>query len=322
MTDARSTGGFARLVLTPLRLATGWGRPHQRIGFLAALFLILLRLCVGYHFFSEGVDKLSGDFDAGRFFATARGPFAEHFQNQIWDWNGKVRLDRDRTVTFWKGFRGRAIKKYSLDEASQKAIDQSIARGTVQLDAIFVSYANEIQEFELGRERLAKLNNDATRDGVSSLGGQRDTIRQEWRKLIAPVLTQIDQVWANIERDVERVVPASKRAFAPISMGRPRDVMIDTSVINPILPYFDLAIGMCLIMGLFTPVAALIAAGFLGSVFASQFPPTAGPGSTYYHMVEAAACLVLAGTGAGRFAGLDFLFYALGIRLWRDKPEQ
>ncbi len=322
MTDARSPGAFARLVLTPLRLATGWGRPHQRIGFLAALFLVLLRLCVGFHFFSEGVDKLSGDFDAGRFFATARGPFAEHFQNQIWDWNGKVRLNRDRTVAFWRSYGSRAAKKYSLDDASQKAVAQSIARASVQLDGILAIYANEIQEFELGRERLAKLDEDTTRDGVSSLGGQRDTIRQEWRKLITPVFVQIDQVWANIENDVERLVPASKRGYASVSMGRPRDVMIDTSVINPVIPYFDLAIGVCLILGLFTPVAALVAAGFLGSVFMSQFPPTSGPGSTYYHMVEAASCLVLAGTGAGRFAGLDFLFYALSIRLWRDKPEQ
>ena len=42
----------------------------------------------------------------------------------------------------------------------------------------------------------------------------------------------------------------------------------------------------------------------------SQYPPAGGPGSTYYQLIEAMACLTLAATGAGRFAGLDSLIHA------------
>ena len=63
-------------------------------------------------------------------------------------------------------------------------------------------------------------------------------------------------------------------------------------------------------------------AGYLLRQRPPTLPPTTGPGSTYYHMAEAAACLVLAGTGAGRFAGLDFIFYAISARLWPANSEQ
>ena len=48
---------------------------------------------------------------------------------------------------------------------------------------------------------------------------------------------------------------------------------MNTGTIDRFVPYFDIAIGLCLLLGLFTPLAALAAAGFLGSVFLSQFPP-------------------------------------------------
>jgi uncharacterized membrane protein YphA (DoxX/SURF4 family) len=76
-----------------------------------------------------------------------------------------------------------------------------------------------------------------------------------------------------------------------------------------------------LLLGLFTPVAALVAAGFLGSVFLSQYPPASGPSSSYYQLIEGLACLVLASTGAGRFAGLDY-FIHLFIRRSLVKSEE
>jgi uncharacterized membrane protein YphA (DoxX/SURF4 family) len=91
---------------------------------------------------------------------------------------------------------------------------------------------------------------------------------------------------------------------------------LDTTVIDPLVPYFDMTVGLCLLLGFFTPVAALAAAGFLGSVFLSQYPPAAGPMSTYYQLVECMACLVLAGTGAGRFAGLDFFLHLIIRKVW------
>ena len=108
MTEARSPGTLARLILVPLRLATGWGRAPRQLGMVGILTIILLRLCIGFHFYSEGVDKLSSDFDAGQFFSNSRGPMAGFFQRQVWDWDGNVRLDRERTLNFW-GLSGQLV---------------------------------------------------------------------------------------------------------------------------------------------------------------------------------------------------------------------
>lgn len=323
MYDSRSPGLFTRLLLTPIRLATGWGRPARWLGLLGVAMLVLLRVSVGWHFYTEGLDKWSGDFDAGRFFAAARGPFAETYKQSVWDWEGSIRLDQDRTLESWENYANTVSRHYGFDAEQNEQIAAAYQRAQKQLKWILDSNAQQIEEYRLGRERIERLQGDPARHGVESLAGQRETIRREWQELIAPVLVQIDRVWTNYEAEANGVATAEQREAAGyLKLGKPRDVMVDTSVINPVVPYFDLIIGVCLILGLFTPVAALMAALFLGSVFMSQFPPEAGPTSTYYQMIEAVACLVLAATGAGRFAGLDFLFYALAARLWPSHEDE
>lgn len=320
---ARHPSFLLRLLLLPIRFATGWERPLRRLGLLATCMLVLLRFSIGFHFYNEGMDKMSGDFDAGLFFANARGPFAGYYQGQVWDWDAHVRLDKERTEKHWAQFREGLKKHYGLDDKQNGSVDLAYVRAQTQLSWIFDSNAEDIEEFELGRSRLAQLDSDATRDGVDSLGKQRDTIRKEWRQLITPILKQIDATWDNLEREANAVATAQQRkSRGEYALSKPRDQAIDTSVINPIIPYFDLLVGICLIFGLCTPAVALVAAGFLGSVFLSQFPPVTGPGSTYYHMAEAAGCLVLAATGAGRYAGIDFILYAICGRLWPSSTEQ
>ncbi|EMI19218.1 putative membrane protein [Rhodopirellula maiorica SM1] len=148
------------------------------------------------------------------------------------------------------------------------------------------------------------------RSGVSSLGGQRETIRKEWTSKGAGAMEEIEKIWKNYTSSLLSIAtPEQLQAHRAFKPTMPRSARVDTSVIDAMVPYFDIAVGLCLLFGLFTPVAALAAAGFLASVFLSQYPPTAGPGSTYYQLIEAMACLVLAGTGAGRFAGLDYFLH-------------
>jgi uncharacterized membrane protein YphA (DoxX/SURF4 family) len=323
MSNTSSPSLFKRLILTPMRLKSGWGRPARRLGLLGISMLVLLRVCVGFHFYTEGIDKIDGGFDAGKFFAGARGPFAEQFQKQIWDWDGNIRLDQERTFNWWDIYTTRAKKHFGFDKKQLVATDEASKRTQAQLEWILQSNQNEIEEFRLGKSRLEDLNREVMRDSVSSLGAQRDTIRKDWQRLIAPVFVQVDKAWTNLESEVNDIATSEQKANRGVyKLGKPRDVAIDTSVINPLIPFFDLAVGVCLILGLGVPVVALAAAVFLGSVFMSQFPPESGPGSTYYQLVEGAACLVLAATGAGRFAGLDFIFYAISTRLWPSNSER
>jgi hypothetical protein len=65
-------------------------------------------------------------------------------------------------------------------------------------------------------------------------------------------------------------------------------------------------------------LAAVVGALFLLSVIAAQPPWVTGASPTYYQTVECAALLVLAGTGAGRWAGLDYFGYLLFGRRQRE----
>ena len=72
-----------------------------------------------------------------------------------------------------------------------------------------------------------------------------------------------------------------------------------------------LGVGLCLLLGLFTRTAAIAGAVFLLSVIATQPPWIATAEPTINQTVELAGLLVLAGTGAGRWLGLDFFSWAL-----------
>jgi uncharacterized membrane protein YphA (DoxX/SURF4 family) len=177
--------------------------------------------------------------------------------------------------------------------------------------------ASTLEEYDLGRVRLAELNQDAVRDGVASLGGQRETIRRELASQAQPILVQIDAVWDNYEAAQNAIATGDQKQDNPkLVMGKPATGLMDSYRINQIVPWFDVAVGLCLLLGFFTPLAALAGAVFLGSVVLGQYPPATGPTSTNYQLIESMACLVLAGTGAGRFAGLDYFLHLIVRKVW------
>ncbi len=319
--------------LVPLRLAVGWGAYSRSLSLLATLMLVILRVTIGWHFYSEGVEKYqSGTWDANPFFANAKGPFAKHFRELVWDHNGEIRLNYQKTKEgvepseatklHLAGFRDRVVSHYSFDKSQTAKAQGNYARAIEQLSYTYANNVETIAEFRLGLDRLKKLDEDQRRAGVASLQGQTEAIRTELNQKIAPVLKEVDAIWSTYEdaqNNLATVEQATNRS--PLKLGTISNGMMNTKTINQIVPYFDMAIGICLILGLFTPLAALAAAGFLGSVFLSQYPPSTGPGSTLYQLIESMACLVLASVGAGRFAGLDFFIHTLTRRLWVTPEE-
>jgi uncharacterized membrane protein YphA (DoxX/SURF4 family) len=79
-----------------------------------------------------------------------------------------------------------------------------------------------------------------------------------------------------------------------------------------------MSIGILLILGLLTPLAATLGGLFLLSVVLSQMPGYPGTAPTYFQAVEALALFALAGVDAGRYAGLDFIPWAY----WRNRRAQ
>jgi uncharacterized membrane protein YphA (DoxX/SURF4 family) len=292
-------------------LAVGWGISPRILGIIGVTMLVLLRMTIGWHFHSEGSDKYrSGDWDASPFFSNAKGPLADEFRKLVWDYDGAVRRDANYTRWWLGDYRDRAADYYSFGDKEKQVANEALDKLLENHAVILESYGNELQEYDLGRERILELKQENDRTGVESLSGQIATVQKENDAKLKPVLDEIDQLWSAYEGTINSLAaPNQREASPPFKLVKPRTAMIDTSVINWMLPYFDLTVGWCLLLGLFTPVAALASAGFLGSVFLSQFPPGTGPTSSMYPLIECMACLVIAGTGAGRFAGLDYFIH-------------
>ena len=308
-----------KLLLSPLRLAVGWSLAPRLMGWVGVTMLVLLRLTVGMHFFAEGVDKFEskGSWSATPFFAGAKGPFEEQFRQVVWDHDGQLRLDRERMMQTWARYRDRIATHFEFDEEQVRAAHENYVKAVSQYDYVVELNQDEIEEYSLGRGRVAALAVDPVRQDLASLAGQREEIRLEWKAKVAPVLRQIDAISRNYEISQNSIATKEQLdSKFPLALKLPATGLMDTSRLDWFVPYFDTAVGLCLLLGLFTPVAALAAAGFLGSVFLSRFPPDTGPASTYYQLVEAMACFVLAGMGAGRFAGLDFFLHLIVRKVW------
>ncbi len=274
--------------------------------------LVALRFAIGWHFVSEGVSKLRDPkpFSAF-FFGAAKGPLARTFQNMAWDSDGYARLNRKLTWEAWDGFREEVVSVYGFDEEQTKRAKRTLDAYVDQLDGVLVDERDEIDTYFRGLKRRDENLMDPARQDVPSLKGQSDKIEAELKKTRGPWFGQIDKLWVGLERDLNSIATPEQSSRGPAKLTKPLRGAMDSELIDRIIPYFDLTVGICLILGLFTPIAAWAGVAFLASVLATQPPWFADAAPTYYQTIEALALAVVATAGAGRHASLDFIFRAL-----------
>lgn len=294
---------------------------------------MLLRLAVGWHFFKEGSQKINdGKFSSAGFLSAAKGPFAPQFKGMIYDPDGVARLDAESTLVEWQAFRDNAATHYGFDEKQIKQADAVYKRYERQLTSFLGGNAEDINEYFLGLERRDKYSGVApdedehkaadnhARTEVPSLRGQLTTIEGDLKKKATGWLRTIDAMWANYEQDINGLATAEQNR-SELRLVRVGRRPLDSLTVDRYLPYFDLTIGILLVLGLFTRVASCAGAAFLASIVLTQWPwaPDASP--TYYQTIELCALLVLAGTAAGRFAGLDFFLHLARLKCCPPKQE-
>lgn len=307
-------------------------RPFYQYSTFAIIALVLLRLAVGWHFFREGSQKITdGKFSSTGFLSAAKGPFAPLYKNMIYDADGVYRLDAEATSEQWAAFRDQAVEHYGFDDKQQKKADEVFKRFDRQLRAYIGANAEDINEYFRGLERRDtysgltpdedehKRADNVARTEVPSLRGQLGTIESDLKKKVTGWLRNIDNLWASYEREINDI--ATQEQGSELRLVRVGRRTLDSVTVDRYLPYFDLTIGILLVLGLFTRAASLAAAAFLGSVVLTQWPwaPDAAP--IFYQTVELCALLVLAGTAAGRFAGLDFFLYVARLKCCPPKQE-
>lgn len=147
---------------------------------------------------------------------------------------------------------------------------------------------------------------------VESLTGQQATIVSDMVKARGPWLGDISGTWSALEKELNGLaLPRQRSANSPadgieVELLAPHDKTPMMKLIDSVVPYFDLTVGILLILGLGTRITALIGSTFLAMIVATQLPGVPGAQDTINQIIEMGGLLVLAAIGGGQFGGLDY----------------
>jgi uncharacterized membrane protein YphA (DoxX/SURF4 family) len=370
---------------------------HFRIGLLAVLMLVLLRITIGWHFLHEGIWKLQNpSFSAEGFLRQSRGPLKDKFTALIPDYDGFERLDSTQTRTQWIEFRDKLADAFHFSEIQKeraaKAFNRYEARYTTYLDENQEDIARYIDGIRKLREKRGEplhgivagtelpekesdeaadeAKNEASVDRSPTGDTQpneadsqpakaeeakasdvpasetpprafdpatrevpylRDRLQKEeseLRGMAAPWLAYIDQLDREYRDELRGLIDPDQKQRGQMPEQRTQLDQVDRWT-----SYGVAAIGLCLIVGLFTRLSSLAGAMFLLSVVLAQpaypgvFPaphPSAGhPLFVSKEVVELVAMLALATLPVGRWCGLDFIIHYGLVRpiFGRRKPH-
>lgn len=292
----------------------------------AIVALVLLRLGVGWHFYKEGSEKVqSGKFSSAGFLGNAKGPLAGLYKSMLRDPDGYARLNSGEALKAWDQYRARVAQHYGFDEKQEAAAERIFKRREEQLEYFFRSHSEEIDLYFKSLDSKRQDLADPVRREVASLKSQVG------KKAVAdtppdpgPWYAQLEALWKAYEQDLNNLATEEQQSRRPLALPRPGATTFGVDQVDNVLPYFDLCIGICLILGLFTRTASVAAALFLCSVIASQWPGAADATPIYPQLIEMLALLVLAAYGAGRYAGLDSLInrYCCQCCVRKERPEK
>jgi uncharacterized membrane protein YphA (DoxX/SURF4 family) len=283
-----------------------------RIGWFAAAALVALRVGIGVHFLAEGLDKLADPkpFSAP-FFGGAKGPLASVYKGLVWDPDGLYRLDSKTAEAEWDNFRNRLVGHYGFDEEQTKRAEAALSTYRSRLNQFIAANSDKIDEYYLRLERRKKNEQDPARN-LASLQAHDAKINTELARLRGELVPTIDGLWRDLENDLNAIATQEQWVrHGRLAIGKPGRRSLDSLTLDAIIPYFNVAVGVCLILGVFTRVAALLGAAFLATVCATQWPGSPGAIPIYYQIVEMLALVVLAAIGAGRYLGIDYLLGGL-----------
>jgi uncharacterized membrane protein YphA (DoxX/SURF4 family) len=313
-------------------------------GFLAAFFIILLRIAIGWHFLYEGLEKYRSigkgkeAFSAEVYLRNANGPLAPYFRGLLPDVDGRAALDLSKLKEAWRADVNHIADYLRLDDAQRAEASKRLDEAERWADHWFSDpehqdkrkeYLHKLDQleqtdknpqamsYERERAQEARRSLDADRRGlIGPLEERGKALRDE---VVTKIATS-DQVKNARAPLLSRVGPSSvsasdSDAIKLAEAARPWDRL---HWINFATTFGLIAIGFCLMAGLLTPLAALGAVAFLAMIYLSMPPwpglPDNPKAEGHYlfvskNLIELIACLVVATTPNGHWVGLDALFF-------------
>jgi uncharacterized membrane protein YphA (DoxX/SURF4 family) len=319
-----------------------------QIGLLTVLILIALRLALGCHFLYEGVWKITHayKFSAEPFLSQAKGPVAPLFYAMLDDINGRQRLRVgadsegkkiilvDALNLRWQGIRDDFVAFYAptasdadsvdakskLEEASKKTLDEFQEKAKTYLN----ENAEDIAKYFTALDRFeGKVSDPHLEIGQTAPFQQK----RHWDEMLA--LRGEVGVWV---KEIEADETALKHSLCALLTDKQKakgsvpctwNVLkwSRTEQLNFMVTAGITAIGLCLMLGLCSRLAALGGAAFMCFVVMTQpaFPTIYPPDLEMLghallinkDFIEMMTLLLIASLPVGRWAGLDFFLYRI-----------
>jgi len=321
---------------------------RRYLGSFAILALVLLRLAIGWHFFTAGMDKIERTddgyrvaFTAAPFLGLAQGPLADTFKSfapngHDWQkllavphqkkpptaaeqkaavdtppynpWAERIKADwkllADQVAAVPSLTEDQVARARSIAEAKQKELDAYLSGEA----AAIADYQHELWRLEQWRAKPEAASLPFEQERIAKKATESAAAAKSWVAGVASLEAAMISDFHDILDPGQRLHMATADAMTAATTG-PEEAQLNR--VNLGATVLTLVVGICLLLGLFARTASIVGAIFLLSVIATQPPWIATAEPTINQTVELAGLLVLTGTGAGRWLGLDFFSWAL-----------
>ena len=226
----------------------------------------------------------------------------------------------DRIQSSWRTAHDRFAIIPGLSEDQLKTAAEALDFRRQQLADYLASQTEAIAEWEHELYRLGEMEKDSGSVSLPFLGTRIQEKTTETKAATGAWIAQVKAIEEGYLADLRGIVTDEQLEDAATSQALDEALANESAEkvnkINVVVTAVIIGSGVLLMLGLFTRVACIGAAGFLLSVIASQPPWVAGSQNPvfYYQLVEIAALAVLFAAAAGQYAGLDYF-----IRLFTGK---
>ncbi len=300
--------------------------------------LVILRLCLGCHFLYEGVWKIKhhDEFTAEPFLTEAKGPASPLFYAMLPDIDGRQRLtERDdkgqvrvsgkQDLAAAAEYHQRFVAHYGLSEEQKTEAERELYRFQNSVDDFLAAHRAEIlahfKKLDLHEANVAE-GNDGTPHQQKRLWDKQQELRKEARQWCK----DLDDMQVALQASLKAVLTSGQQAGGAMIRWNPLE-WTRVEQINFAVTYGLTAIGLCLMLGFCTRLAALGGGAFMAFVVATQpswptiyppAPPVVGHALLINKdFVEMVSLFLLATTAAGRWGGLDVFLYR-----WLGRPME
>ncbi len=313
------------------------------------MFLVALRMSIGWYFFDGAREKnLNRSFSSSGFLAGAEGPFADLFRAGVPDFHGWSRTvaqpmeDKPNpetpNSTAWKDYNERSYSawmkqiiddwgRYNQKVVAHFGFDKNQAE---KAKAVFSLYEGRLRgyladsrdDIEAYRHELFLIDTMKSGKTADEVPFVKDRIATKQRSEDIGNGTAVLAGVKAMEEEYKVELLGLATGEQLDAKGNPPVSTTSIEKFDTFLKYIHFAIGACLLVGLFTRLAAFGAGTFLLLVILSRPPWIVGYQMVGYQIVMMFACFALMATPVGRWGGLDFFLHALFGNCCKGKADQ